>query len=102
MAEQWLQAMHSTHGLAYTTGQLERGEDGTLHLQYFVMLPKDKAKRITAMKKMCKHTHWTPVNTKDSAWQYCHKEETRVEGPWEFGERPLRQNVKGESAQARA
>lgn len=59
-------------------------------------------KRITALKKLCKFTHWTPVDTKDSAWLYCHKDDTRVEGPWEFGERPLRQFVKGECNQARA
>ena len=30
------------------------------------------------------------------------KEDTGIEGPWEFGEKPLRQNVKGESQAARA
>jgi hypothetical protein len=34
--------------------------------------------------------------------EYCNKKETRVEGPWTFGTKPLRQNVKGESTQARA
>lgn len=26
--------------------------------------------------------------------EYCNKEETRVEGPWEFGEKPYRRNDK--------
>lgn len=101
MAEEWLKAIHVTHKAAYTTGQLEKGEEGTLHLQWYIMFEKP-GKRLTALKKVCSHTHWTVVDTKDSAWKYCHKEDTRVEGPWEFGSRPLRQNVKGESAEARA
>lgn len=89
MAEQWLESTHKLHKLKYTTGQLEKGTEGTLHLQWFIQLEKP-GKRISALKKVCPYTHWTPVDTKDSAWKYCHKEDTRVEGPWEFGERPLR------------
>lgn len=29
------------------------------------------------------------------------KEDTRIEGPWEFGTKPLRQNVAGECKEAR-
>jgi len=56
------------------------------------------------MKKVCKHTHWEPVGVDNGAADYCMKEETRVpgEGPWEFGKKPLHQNVKGECTQARA
>ena len=53
------------------------------------------------MKKVCKHTHWTAIGKDNGADEYAMKEDTRVEGPWEFGEKPLRQNVKGECAQAR-
>jgi len=62
---------------------------------------KDK-KRITAMKKYCKYTHWHPVKKDNGASDYCLKDETRLEGPWEFGTKPLRQNVKGECKEARA
>lgn len=58
-------------------------------------LPKP-GKRITAMKKVCKHTHWHPVGIDNGAAAYCMKEDTRIEGPFEFGEKPLHQNVKGE------
>lgn len=101
MAEEWLKAIHTTHKAVFTTGQLEKGEEGTLHLQWYIMFEKP-GKRLTALKKVCPYTHWTVVDTKDSAWKYCHKAETRVEGPWEYGSRPLRQYVKGESTQARA
>ena len=54
------------------------------------------------MKKLCKHTHWQPVGVDNGAADYCQKDETRVEGPYEFGEKPLHQNVKGECKEARA
>ena len=54
------------------------------------------------MKKICKYTAWTPVTRDNGASDYCLKEDTRLEGPWEFGSKPLRQNVKGECKEARA
>lgn len=30
----------------------------------------------------------------DKGFEYCMKEDTRVDGPWEFGERPIRRNNK--------
>lgn len=41
------------------------------------------------MKKICKYTHWEPVSKDNGAADYCMKEETRLQGPWTFGERPL-------------
>ena len=64
MAEQWLEATHKAHDLKFTTGQLEKGTEGTLHLQWFIQLDKP-GKRISALKKVCPYTHWTPVDTKD-------------------------------------
>jgi hypothetical protein len=32
MAGDWLQAIYTAHKAAYVTGQLEKGEEGTLHL----------------------------------------------------------------------
>lgn len=63
-------------------------------------LPKP-GKRITAMKKTCKFTHWHPVMKDNGASDYCMKEDTRLEGPWEFGVKPLHQNVKGECKEQR-
>lgn len=101
MAEDWLAEAHKHSGAVYTNGQLEKGKDGTVHLQYYMHFGKDKKTRVTALKKVCKHTHWTPIGKDNGADQYAMKEETRVEGPWEFGEKPLRQNVKDECRQAR-
>jgi len=41
------------------------------------------------MKKLCKHTHWEPVSKDNGAAAYCMKEETRLDGPWTYGEKPL-------------
>lgn len=44
------------------------------------------------MKKICKRSHWEPIRNDERAFDYCMKEDTRVAGPWEFGERPIRRN----------
>jgi len=41
------------------------------------------------MKKLCKHTHGEPVGKDNGAADYCTKEETRLDGPWTYGEKPL-------------
>lgn len=102
MAQDWLQAMYTNSKADYVNGQLEKGKEGTIHLQFYVHLPESKKCRKTAMIKLCKYSSWTPVNKDNGASDYCLKEESRLEGPWEFGIKPLRQNVKGECKEARA
>lgn len=41
------------------------------------------------MKKSNPLVHWEMVRIDNKAQQYCMKEETRIEGPWEFGTRPI-------------
>lgn len=50
------------------------------------------------MKKMDPRAHWEPIRMNNGADTYCMKEDTRVEGPWEFGIKPARRNAKGETA----
>jgi len=71
MLQDWLEAIHKTSKATYTVGQLEKGKEGTIHVQYFMCFPKDNQKRITAMKKFCKHTHWQPVGIDNGAADYC-------------------------------
>lgn len=67
----------------YAVWQLEQGS--TPHLQGYVQLVKRA--RLSAMKKINAEAHWEPrKGTHEQAKQYCTKEETRVEGPWEYGE----------------
>ncbi len=51
--------------------------------------------RAAKFKKFNKRIHFEKVKrTPDTAADYCMKEETRLEGPFEFGERPVQRNSK--------
>ncbi len=47
---------------------------------------------------MCTHSHFEIVKSLDHSIEYCQKADTRIEGPWQFGIRPARRNVKGDVA----
>ena len=71
----------------YCIWQREKGEAGTEHLQGYVAFTK--AKRLTQVKTLNDRAHWeSRKGTEDQAVAYCSKEETRIAGPWELGERP--------------
>jgi hypothetical protein len=102
MAQDWLEALYKKTEAVYVNGQLEKGEkEGTIHLQFYVNLPKQNRYRETAMKKFCPHTHWVAVGKDNGASTYCLKPETRIEGPWEFGEKPLHMNDSAENKRRR-
>lgn len=46
------------------------------------------------MKKIDPRVHWEIVRVNNGADDYCLKEDTRVEGPWEFGKKPAKRNSK--------
>jgi len=52
---------------------------------------------LTALKKHCKFAHFELVKINNGADEYCNKEDTRLEGPWEFGIKPARKNLKGDT-----
>lgn len=91
-SQEYLKEIHEKTGATYTCGQLERGLGGTLHLQFFMNFAQ-KA-RITKITKVDPKVHCEPVVVNNGADTYCMKEDTRVEGPWEFGTRPLKRNSK--------
>lgn len=97
VAEAYLEKWHTEHHARYVTGQIEKGKEGTIHLQYFIMFGKDQ-KRLTALKKICPHSHFEAVRINNGADDYCMKEDTRIEGPWSFGVKPARLNKKGDKA----
>lgn len=80
----------------YVNGQLEKGKEGTVHIQFFLNF--EKPVRLAALKKFCPKAHFQQVLRDNGASDYCLKEETRLEGPWEFGLKPARHNVQGEKA----
>jgi hypothetical protein len=62
--------------------QLEKGESGTPHYQGFVSMVARQ--RATAMKKILPRAHWEQAKNPGAARNYCRKEESRVDGPWEW------------------
>ena len=71
----------------YCVWQLERGEEGTPHYQGYIVFKTHK--RLTSMKAINPRAHWElRFGTHEQAHAYCTKEETRVDGPWTYGEPP--------------
>lgn len=70
----------------YLVYQLEQGEkEETPHYQGYIEM--SKVKRLTGMKKIIPKAHFEKRRgTRDEARNYCMKTDTRVEGPWEYGE----------------
>lgn len=70
----------------YCVYQLERGEEGTLHFQGYVEFTKPM--RMAAIKKFdgMEGAHLEArLGSRDQARNYCMEQDTRVEGPWEYG-----------------
>jgi len=57
----------------------------------FINTPKIRA---SAIKKIDNRLHIDVVRVNNGADDYCLKEETRVEGPWEFGIKPVKRSSK--------
>jgi len=53
---EYIEAWSKLDGVVFATGQLEKGENGTPHVQFFVQT-KDK-KRIGFFKTHCKKSHF--------------------------------------------
>lgn len=68
----------------YLVYQLEKGEQGTPHFQIYIALKK--AMRITALTKIFQAHYEARMGSHEQAKAYCTKEESRLDGPWEFGD----------------
>jgi len=69
----------------YAIWQKERGENGTEHLQGYVELNTVRA--ISYLKSILPRAHWEiRRGTQQQAMDYASKEDTRISGPWTFGE----------------
>lgn len=99
-AENHLRGVSQAKGVVYVVGQLESGAEGTEHVQYYVNL--DKPQALSYMKKICQRSHWELARSDAASRRYVMKEDTRVEGPWEFGKRPLSDNNKADVEEKRA
>jgi hypothetical protein len=71
----------------YAIWQLEKGQQGTLHLQAYVRYAN--AVSFNTAKKTYPTAHIEVAKgTPDQCIAYSSKEDTRQEGPWERGDRP--------------
>lgn len=91
-AQDYLKDLYEKTGAIFVAGQLERGEEGTPHIQAYMNFKQ--AVRITKITKYDKKIHAEKVKIDNGAHKYCMKEETRVEGPWEYGTKPVQRNNK--------
>lgn len=70
----------------YLVGQFERGESGTLHLQFCGFWKR--AIRFDTIKRILPRANISNVIDQEGAIAYCQKEDTRLFGPFESGTRP--------------
>lgn len=72
----------------YAVWQYELGENGNPHLQGYVHLDKPRSLQ-WCKTNLDDSAHWEPRRgTHAEAREYCTKDDTRVDGPWEFGDPP--------------
>lgn len=69
----------------YHVFQKEEGEEGTPHFQGYMEF--NSAKSLTQLKKCNPQIHWEKRRgNQQQAIVYCTKDDTRVDGPWSFGQ----------------
>lgn len=74
----------SVCGLGYAVWQRELcPETGREHLQFFIEFTRRT--RWTAVRKLLPGAHIEPCRNVEAAIAYCRKEDSRVDGPYEFG-----------------
>lgn len=89
----WLEEAYTKLKAAYVVGQMEQGtEEQTFHIQAFINF--SNGKKFGGIKKVLPTAHIEAVKREKEAENYCMKEDTRVEGPFEFGVKPVRRNNK--------
>ncbi len=80
-------------GFTYCRAQLERGDSGTPHIQAVF---GGKSTRFSVISKLLPKAHVEKCRSPHDGWTYCGKEESRVEGPVEFGIPPAALNRAGD------
>lgn len=76
--------LETDDNFTYGTWQLEKGKDGTEHIQAFIYY---KSARVWPKKKYPR-AHIEPARSIPNSIKYCQKEDTRIAGPWTRGEMP--------------
>lgn len=69
----------------YFIFQKEKGNSGTIHYQGYAEF--ETRVTLPTLKKICPMVHWEKrMGTAQECKSYCTKTETRVDGPWEYGQ----------------
>ncbi len=69
----------------YVIFQREKGENGTVHYQGYVEFKRSV--KFGGVKKLLKNAHWEKrMGSRDAARDYCRKEDSREDGPYEAGD----------------
>jgi len=78
--------------IVWICGQKEAGESGGyLHYQFCVAFSKKAS--LARVKEVFGRSVHAELSRSEHAASYCCKEATRVDGPWEWGSRPIRRNA---------
>lgn len=79
-AAEYLETIHAALKADYTVGQLERGAEGTPHIQGCVWFKNSV--RFTKIKKVIPTAHIEATKSLHDAIKYCKKEDSRLDGPY--------------------
>lgn len=93
--ESWLRSLSERDGVRYVVGQRELCPT-TLrhHVQFAIQFTRTR--QFSYVKKIDEQAHWEPAyGSADAVRKYCTKEESRFDGPWEFGKIGLRGKTGG-------
>ena len=91
--EAYLKRWSELDWVRFVRGQLERCEfTGREHLQFYIntFTPRSPP----SLKDHDRNVWVTVVRINNGAHNYCLKENTRISGPWEFGDKPVSRNNK--------
>lgn len=98
--DSWLK-ISALPGLSYATGQLEKGESGTVHLQFVLYF--EHGKKFLQLKKLLPlcALFGKPPSAAVDIIAYCTKDETRIEARSEIGKKPTLRKPKPESSSSK-
>lgn len=70
--QDFLESLFNKMNAVYVVGQLEKGAEGTPHIQFFINLKKPGC-RMAALRKFCGKAHYEEVRVNNGADAYCMK-----------------------------
>ncbi len=95
----WIVKTQENTGLRYAIFQLEQGSEGTPHIQAYCEFGRPV--RLSFVVKLIPG-HWEAARkAREACIRYCSKEETRISGPWEFGDSELKQGERTDIMQCK-